>query len=124
MDTIQYTHDILQSPPSILYYRGIYPADNFHTVKKYGQPVLLTEDPNLEAYLSNILKQVERKYSLFSRITSAKLIMIQTCPEWLMDKKISKLVLVVLSAETRVVLERWEFDIRIIHPEIGEDGVV
>ncbi|KAF8337525.1 mitotic spindle checkpoint protein MAD2 [Cantharellus anzutake] len=88
---------------SILYHRGIYPADDFHTVKKYGQPVLLTEDPNLEAYLSNILKQVEK---------------------WLMNKKINKLVLVVLNAASRVVLERWEFDIHITKPEIGEDGSV
>lgn len=45
---------------SILYHRGVYPAGDFRTVKKYGQPVLITEDPNLETYISNILKQVER----------------------------------------------------------------
>jgi len=88
---------------SILYHRGVYPAGDFHTVKKYGQPVLLTEDPNLESYIANILKQVEK---------------------WLMSKNINKLVLVVLSAETRVVRERWEFDIKILQPDTTEDGTI
>ena len=48
----------------------------------------------------------------------------ETYEAWLMNKKINKLVLVVLSAETRVVLERWEFDIHITQPEIGEDGAM
>lgn len=86
---------------SILYHRGIYPAGDFRTVKKYGQPVLLTEDPNLETYISNILKQVER---------------------WLLSKEIKKLVLVVLDAESRVVKERWAFDIVLMEPEITEDS--
>jgi hypothetical protein len=39
-----------------------------------------------------------------------------------MSKNINKLVLVVLSADTRVVRERWEFDIQIMEPEASEDG--
>jgi len=89
---------------SILYHRGVYPPGDFRTVKKYGQPVLITEDPNLETYIANILKQVER---------------------WLLTKNIKKLVLVVLSAESRVVRERWEFDIVLMEPEIkAEDESV
>jgi len=44
---------------------------------------------------------------------------------WLLTKNIKKLVLVVLSAESRVVRERWEFDIILMEPEIkAEDGSV
>ena len=43
---------------SILYQRGVYPADDFHLVKKYGQTVMLTEDAALVNYLDKILKQV------------------------------------------------------------------
>ena len=40
----------------ILFQRGVYPADDFHMVKKYGQTVLITQDLALENYLE--------KYSL------------------------------------------------------------
>lgn len=43
---------------SILYQRGVYPADDFHLVKKYGQTVMLTEDAALVNYLDKILKQI------------------------------------------------------------------
>ncbi len=36
---------------SILFQRGVYPADDFHMVKKYGQTVLVTQDLALENYL-------------------------------------------------------------------------
>jgi mitotic spindle assembly checkpoint protein MAD2 len=42
---------------SILFQRGVYPADDFHMVKKYGQTVLITQDLALENYLE--------KYSSF-----------------------------------------------------------
>jgi hypothetical protein len=44
----------------ILFQRGVYPADDFHMVKKYGQTVLITQDLALENYLE--------KYSLSSPI--------------------------------------------------------
>lgn len=36
---------------SILFQRGVYPSDDFHMVKKYGQTVLVTQDLALENYL-------------------------------------------------------------------------
>lgn len=39
------------NPYSILFQRGVYPADDFHMVKKYGQTVLVTQDLSLENYL-------------------------------------------------------------------------
>jgi hypothetical protein len=44
----------------ILFQRGVYPADDFHMVKKYGQTVLITQDLALENYLE--------KYSLLSHL--------------------------------------------------------
>ncbi len=35
----------------VLFQRGVYPADDFHMVKKYGQTVLVTQDLALENYL-------------------------------------------------------------------------
>ena len=36
----------------ILFQRGVYPSDDFHMVKKYGQTVLVTQDLALENYLN------------------------------------------------------------------------
>lgn len=49
----------------ILFQRGVYPADDFHMVKKYGQTVLITQDLALENYLE--------KYLLLSHPTSPEL---------------------------------------------------
>jgi hypothetical protein len=37
--------------PRILFQRSVYPEDDFHMVKKYGQTVLVTQDLALERYL-------------------------------------------------------------------------
>jgi mitotic spindle assembly checkpoint protein MAD2 len=36
----------------ILFQREVYPSDDFHMVKKYGQTVLVTQDLALENYLN------------------------------------------------------------------------
>ena len=40
----------------ILFQRGVYPADDFHMVKKYGQTVLVTQDLALENYLEKCVR--------------------------------------------------------------------
>ena len=48
------TRECWNEPPTkqrILYQRGVYPSDDFHLVKKYGQVVMLTQDQALEIYL-------------------------------------------------------------------------
>ncbi|EJU00496.1 spindle assembly checkpoint protein [Dacryopinax primogenitus] len=75
---------------SILFNRGVYPADDFNMVKKYGLVVLVTSDEALSAYLEKILTQVR---------------------EWLMKGSIARLVLAIVSKESRVTLERWQFDV-------------
>ncbi|KAH0826356.1 spindle assembly checkpoint protein [Lanmaoa asiatica] len=39
---------------TILFQRGVYPSDDFHMVKKYGQTVLVTQDLALENYLDRV----------------------------------------------------------------------
>ncbi|KAI0735060.1 mitotic spindle checkpoint protein MAD2 [Earliella scabrosa] len=80
---------------TILFQRGVYPADDFHMVKKYGQTVLVTQDLALENYLEKILKQVN---------------------QWLLTGAITQLVLAIISKDTRTPLERWVFDINLVEP--------
>ncbi|EJF66797.1 spindle assembly checkpoint protein [Dichomitus squalens LYAD-421 SS1] len=83
---------------TILFQRGVYPADDFHMVKKYGQTVLVTQDLALENYLDKILKQVN---------------------EWLLTGSITQLVLAIISKDSRTPLERWVFDINLVEPPAG-----
>ncbi|THV07708.1 spindle assembly checkpoint protein [Dendrothele bispora CBS 962.96] len=80
---------------TILFQREVYPSDDFHMVKKYGQTLLVSQDPALEDYLEKILKQVQK---------------------WLLSGSVTQLVLVIMSKETRTPLERWMFDIKLVEP--------
>ncbi|KAH8120270.1 spindle assembly checkpoint protein [Phellopilus nigrolimitatus] len=75
---------------TILYQRGVYPADDFHLVKKYGQVVMLTQDLALENYLDKILQQVQK---------------------WLLTGGVTQLVLAIIAKDSRTTLERWVFDV-------------
>jgi mitotic spindle assembly checkpoint protein MAD2 len=48
-DATMLTHVLCS--PRILFQREVYPSDDFHMVKKYGQTVLVTQDLALENYL-------------------------------------------------------------------------
>jgi mitotic spindle assembly checkpoint protein MAD2 len=78
---------------TILFQRGVYPSDDFHMVKKYGQTVLVTQDLALENYLDRILKQVNK---------------------WLLTGSVTQLVLAIISKDTRLPLERWVFDVNVV----------
>ncbi|KAH9858085.1 mitotic spindle checkpoint protein MAD2 [Lenzites betulinus] len=78
---------------TVLFQRGVYPADDFHMVKKYGQTVLVTQDLALENYLDKILKQVN---------------------QWLLTGAVTQLVLAIISKDSRLPLERWVFDINLV----------
>ncbi|KAJ3300065.1 Mitotic spindle checkpoint component mad2 [Borealophlyctis nickersoniae] len=77
---------------SILFQRGLYPPEDFKMVKKYGLNLLVTNDDSVQAYLKQILVQLDH---------------------WIMAKAISKLVMVISSKDTREVLERWQFNIQL-----------
>ncbi|VDM95846.1 unnamed protein product [Thelazia callipaeda] len=76
---------------SILYQRGIYPAESFAKEKKYGLTMLVTTNPALQKFLTPLLDRV--KY-------------------WLENKQLRKLVLVISDIQTKNILERWQFDIQ------------
>lgn len=43
---------------SILYQRGIYPSEDFTTVKKWDMPLLVTTDSEVKAYIKKIMGQL------------------------------------------------------------------
>lgn len=43
---------------SILYNRGVYPEESFARVKKYGLPLLLTQDEGVKSFISNLTSQL------------------------------------------------------------------
>ncbi len=43
---------------SILYQRGIYPAESFQQRRQYGLTMMVTSDPGLTQYLTSVLQQM------------------------------------------------------------------
>ncbi|KAB2045769.1 hypothetical protein ES319_D01G184700v1 [Gossypium barbadense] len=79
---------------SILYNRGVYPEESFAKVKKYGLPMLLTQDEENEI----------------------------VGKEWLEAGKLQRVVMVIMSKATKEVLERWNFSIE-TDSDVVEKGV-
>ncbi|OJD11715.1 hypothetical protein AJ78_07568 [Emergomyces pasteurianus Ep9510] len=77
---------------SILFQRGVYPADDFTAVKKYGLNMLVSSDDQVKAYIKKIMSQLNK---------------------WMVGGKISKLVIVITSKDTGEHVERWQFDVQI-----------
>eukprot|EP00392_Amoebophrya_sp_AT5.2_P008684 g8712.t1 len=75
---------------NILFQRCIYPPSCFHFEKKYGLSLMVTKDPELNAYLENVLSQLDK---------------------WLSRGNVQQLVLCFLSARTGEVRERWTFNV-------------
>ncbi|KAF9673697.1 hypothetical protein SADUNF_Sadunf10G0051200 [Salix dunnii] len=86
---------------SILYNRGVYPEESFVKVKKYGLPMLLTQDEGVKSFIANLNAQLT---------------------EWLETGKLQRVVLVIMSKPTNEVLERWNFSIE-TDSEVVEKGV-
>ncbi|EMC92101.1 hypothetical protein BAUCODRAFT_38125 [Baudoinia panamericana UAMH 10762] len=77
---------------TILFQRGVYPPEDFTTVKKYGLNMMTTCDDQVKAYVKKIMSQLSR---------------------WMQKSKISKLVIVITSRETGEHIERWQFDVNV-----------
>lgn len=75
---------------SILFQRGIYPAEDFITVRKYDLPMVINNDEDVKNYISNIMQQLKK---------------------WIYGKRITKLIVVIVSTSTGESIERWEFNI-------------
>ncbi|KZF19017.1 HORMA domain-containing protein [Xylona heveae TC161] len=78
---------------TILFQRGVYPAEDFTAVKKYGLNMLVSSDDQVKAYIKKIMSQLNK---------------------WMIGGKISKLVIVITSKETGEHVERWQFDVQIM----------
>ncbi|KAI9845196.1 MAG: Mitotic spindle checkpoint component mad2 [Thelocarpon superellum] len=76
---------------TILFQRGVYPAEDFTAVKKYGLNMLVSSDDQVKAYIKRIMSQLNK---------------------WMVGGKISKLVVVITNKETGENVERWQFDVR------------
>ncbi|KAK1477235.1 HORMA domain-containing protein [Colletotrichum cuscutae] len=91
---------------TILFQRGVYPAEDFSAVKKYGLNMLakiprkltpyppppVSSDDQVRAYIKKIMSQLDR---------------------WMLRGKISKLVIVITDKDTGEHVERWQFDVEI-----------
>jgi mitotic spindle assembly checkpoint protein MAD2 len=77
---------------TILFQRGVYPAEDFTAVKKYGLMMMVSADDQVKAYIKKIMSQLK---------------------DWMYGSKISKLVVVITSKETGEHVERWQFDVQI-----------
>lgn len=84
---------------SILYQRGIYPTENFKTVKKYGLQMLVSTDDALQDYLERAFEQVR---------------------DWLEKGEISRMVAAIVDSETQETVERWQFEVEVINPGVPE----
>ncbi|KMZ60020.1 Mitotic spindle checkpoint protein MAD2 [Zostera marina] len=87
---------------SILYNRGVYPEESFAKVKKYGLPLLLSQDESVKAFISGVTSQLS---------------------EWLESGMLQRVVLVVMSRATSEVLERWNFNIETDSEVVKTKGV-
>jgi len=79
---------------TILFQRGVYPAEDFTAVKKYGLTMLVSSDDQVKAYIKKIMSQLNK---------------------WMIGGKISKLVVVITSKDTGENVERWQFDVQIFN---------
>lgn len=79
---------------NILFQRGIYPTEDFITVRKYDLPLLVTADDDVKQYIQQIMSQVKK---------------------WIYGGKIIRLVVVIINKSTTETVERWEFNIEILN---------
>lgn len=56
------TFDCVEKCSSILYNRGVYPEESFAKVKKYGLPLLLSQDEGVKSFISNLNAQLSGIY--------------------------------------------------------------
>ncbi|OAL39651.1 hypothetical protein AYO20_01048 [Fonsecaea nubica] len=81
------------SSKTVAEFRGVYPAEDFTPVKKYGLNMLVSSDDQVKAYIKKIMSQLNK---------------------WMIGGKISKLVVVITSKETGEHVERWQFDVQLL----------
>ncbi|RZF42592.1 hypothetical protein LSTR_LSTR001387 [Laodelphax striatellus] len=81
---------------SILFQRGIYPAENFRQELHFGLQIYVSTDEKINSFLDSVLGQIK---------------------EWLAAQKIKKMSMVITNIQTKEVLERWDFNLQYEKPE-------
>ncbi|CAH1118018.1 unnamed protein product [Phaedon cochleariae] len=73
---------------SILFQRGLYPPENFTAEEEYGLTILMSTDNKIKHFLTTTLGKLK---------------------EWLAEKVVNKVALVITNVKTLEVMERWDF---------------
>ncbi|XP_006620711.1 mitotic spindle assembly checkpoint protein MAD2A [Apis dorsata] len=81
---------LLYGVNSILYQRGIYPPETFEHAEHFGLFVLMSTDEKIKGFLNTVLGQIQ---------------------EWLIQRKVQKITLVITNVNTKEVLEKWDFKV-------------
>lgn len=81
---------------NILFQRGIYPSEDFQTVRKYDLPLLIAIDEDIKSYIEKFLTQIKK---------------------WVYGTKLQKFILVIIDKLTGDPVERWEFNIQIFEDD-------
>ncbi|XP_058796782.1 mitotic spindle assembly checkpoint protein MAD2A [Phymastichus coffea] len=75
---------------NILYQRGIYDPETFETAEHFGLHLYMSTDPKIVNFFTVVLGQVE---------------------EWLVQRKVQKVTLIISNVNTKEVLEKWDFQV-------------
>ncbi|EFN65514.1 Mitotic spindle assembly checkpoint protein MAD2A [Camponotus floridanus] len=84
------TQYLLYGVNSILYQRGIYPPETFQPSEHFGLYIFTSTDDKITSFLNTVLGQVQ---------------------EWLIQRKVHKITLVITNVNTKEVLEKWDFKV-------------
>lgn len=102
---------------SILFQRGIYPAENFKNHQQYGLTILMSTDEKIQKFLENVLKQTQGKteqiYFAFASLPCLHHFYFRFHhAEWLARNELDKVSLIITNAHTKEVLECWDFNVQ------------
>ncbi|TGZ52217.1 mitotic spindle assembly checkpoint protein MAD2A [Temnothorax longispinosus] len=96
------TQYLLYGVNSILYQRGIYPPETFQPSEHFGLFIFTSTDEKITSFLNTVLGQIQ---------------------EWLVQRKVRKITLVITNVNTKEVLEKWDFKVDYEdQKENGTDG--
>lgn len=96
-----------------MYQRGIYPESSFNIVQQYGLTLLMSKDEKIEAFLKNVLTQVEGNMIFIEYVARIFERSSSSChfAEWVATNLVEKISLIITNAHSREVLECWEFKV-------------
>ncbi|KAL0106238.1 hypothetical protein PUN28_016144 [Cardiocondyla obscurior] len=98
------TQYLLYGVNSILYQRGIYPPETFQPSEHFGLFIFSSVDEKITSFLNTVLGQIQ---------------------EWLVQRKVRKITLVITNVNTKEVLEKWDFKVDYEDQNVnGADGNV